>query len=434
MSKRFFLVLCLALFAPFTWAISGQEAVDFATKQNNFVYGNETVTIYPNTRIETNSKEYWVLTVLSGNTLSGFIPVRDRNPQLPDSAIERRALIKTAYVLRYQRQLNENSSKQGIWLFDASNVNFFSNLSQDLKKEKIDLTTLETGLDGFPSLQNQAEDLRGQMDGMYPLAKDISDAILKTTRFENEFVAEPDTNSLTDFKNNFLDAFDLVSELEQKKFAYDADLDTLLQAIALTDLSIETKQGFNSLATIPTSLKQFTSKAQFAVGLEEQLVSIFGNASVNAENFVADLLTREKRNRAHKAIYGVDAEIMESVGLNNLNALMEYVLGEENYYGWEKEGELANAKENWEKTQSFYNAGSFDSAEHYAVKAKRSALKVFEGGQTETEPVVDTSLLFNGLIFLIVAVIVLYALRNRKKIMSLVSPSEDEEEVEINGF
>jgi hypothetical protein len=424
----------MALFASYAAAISGQEAVDFAKNQNNLVYANETVTIYPNTRIETSNKEYWVLTVLSGDTLSGFIPVNDKTPGLPSSPIDRRELIKTAYVLRYQRQLNENSIKQGIWIFDASNVNFFSNLGQDLKKEKIDLTTLETGLDGFPSLQNQAEDLRDQMDEMYPLAEDISDAILDATSFENEFVAEPDTNKLNEFKNNFLDVFELVSELEQAKIEYDADLDTLLQAIALTGLPIETKQGFNNLATIPTSLKQFTSKAQFAVGLEEQLSSIFDNASVNAENFVADLLTREKRNKAYKAMYAGDSEILEKVGFSSLNSLMGYILDEENFYGWELAEDRDSAKQNWEKAQSFYNAGSFEPAEQYAVKAKRDALKVFEGGQTEPEPAVDTSLLFNGLIFLILAVIVLYALRNRKKIMGLVSPGEEEEEVEINGF
>lgn len=428
MSKRFLIVLALLVLFGHCFAISAQEAVDFATKKNNFLYSGETVEIYPNVRISDRGRDYWVITVLSSDSLACFVPVRDSSsPVLADSAIARRELIKTNYVLRYERELAEASAQQGVWLFDAQNVKFFSDLEQDLKNERVDLTTIWTSLDGYPALQSDVESLISGLDGMYPVAGGISDQLLDATSFESSFVAEPDTNKLNDFEHEFLDSFALISDLEQKRSSYLADLDALRQSIALTGLALETKQGLNSLANVPSRFQQFGSKVSLAVNLEEKISLIFDNASVNADSLVLDLATREKRNVAFQALFGQDAEVLEETGQGSLEQLVNVLLSDDYFFLWENQGDLGNAKEYWEKAKAFYDSGSFQQAEQYAKKAKTSALRVYAAGLKDQEPVFDTDLLFSGIVLLIVAVIIIYAVRNRDKLSSLVSGSGDEE-------
>ncbi len=218
MPKRFLIAVALLLLCSQAFAISAQDAVNFATKQNNFLYSGEAAEVYPNVRIEHKGDDYWVITILSGGDLKGFVPVLDKSvPELPEGSIARRELIKTAYVLRYERELNESSGLQGLWLFDAKNAKFFSDLGQDLKNEKIDLTTVKTSLAGFPLLQDDLDDLQLMLDQMFPLAEDIGVQVFDTTSFENSFLARPDTNRLQLFKESFLDSFELIGQLEEMR-------------------------------------------------------------------------------------------------------------------------------------------------------------------------------------------------------------------------
>lgn len=434
MSKRFLIVLAIMLFFGQCLAISAQEAVDFATKKNNFLYPGETVEIYPNTRITDKGRDYWVVAVLNRGALAGFVPVRDSSsPVVADSIIARRELIKTNYVLRYERELADVSSQKGVWVFDAQNVKFFADLSHDLKNERVDLTTVWTSLEDYPALRSDVDSLLDDLDGMFPLAEDISGQLLETTSFESSFVAEPDTNKLNQFKHEFLDSFGLISDLETKRSSYLADLDALRQSIALTDLPLDTKQGLNSLANIPASFQQFGSKVSLAVDLEESLVGIFDNASSNVDNLVLDLATREKRNKAFQALFGQDEVVLEETGQNTLEQLFGLLLSEEYFFFWENQGDLENAKEDWAKARAFYDSGSFQQAEQYAKKAKSSGLRVYEGGLKEQDPVFDTNFLFSGIVLLIIAVIVIYAVRNRGKLSGLVSGSGGGE-VELNDW
>ncbi|MFA4855536.1 MAG: hypothetical protein WC634_03045 [archaeon] len=432
MPKRFLIAFALLLFLSQALAISAQDAINFATQQNNFLYSGETTEIYPNVRIADKAKDYWVITVLSGDTLSGFIPVYDKTAALPDSAISKRNLIKTAYVLRYEKQINETSSKQSLWLFDAANAKFFSDLAQDLKNEKVDLTTIKTSLAGYSDLQDDTDSLSGQLDEMKPLAEQAGQDIAEAMAFEAEFSSKPDTNSLNAFQKKFQNAFDAIAELETARARYLAELDSLRQQIALINLPLETKQGLNSLANIPSSLQQFSSKATTSIDLEEKIKQVFNGASANVDGLVLGLSTREKRNNAMQALYGMDEEILDKTGEGSLDQLMALLSDEAYVYAWKNQADLANAKADWEKAKAFYEAGSFEQAEQNAASAKKYALNVYAEGIKESEPVVQTDLLFTGVVLLIIAVIIIYALKNRKKFSGLVSGSE--EEVEVHGW
>ena len=427
MPKRFLIALALLLLLGQAFAISAQDAINFSTKQNNFLYPGESTEVFPNVRLEHKGKHYWVVTFLSSDSLTGFAPVLDSSsPELPDGKIARRELIKTAYALRYEQKLDNSSRQQQVWLFDAANAKFFNDLSMDLKNERVDLTTVKSSLDGYSSLQSKVDLLNRQLDDMWPLSDDISGALQVSNAFNATFMAGPDTNRLRQFEQGFHEVFGLVADLDSMRAVYLQDLDALRQAIAVADLPFETKQGLNSLANIPNSFQQFSSKSDNAVYLEEKVAEVFDNAFAKVDGIASDLGTREMRNTAFQALFGRDDEILEETGEGSLGNLFDILLSEDYIFLWAEQGELAEAREDWEKAKAFYESGSFDQAEDYAIRAKKPALRVFAGGLAEEIPVFDPTLLFGGAILLIVLLIVLYLIKNRDKIADLVSSKEEE--------
>jgi len=426
------------------FAASSQEAIDFVSKQNNFLSENETAGIFPDVKIRSSGHYFFTVTVLSADSsLAGFIPVADATPmQLPDSLVARRELIKTAYVLRFEQQLKQSSSQQGSWIFDAGNQKFFSELADELKNEKVDLTTIKTELQKYPALQQYSalqqnmDDLIEQLDAMRPLASDISEAIAAAVEFETNFISAPDTNRVSALQSKFNDAFDLIAELDALRSIYLADLDKAKQAIALTDLTIETKRSLNSLADIPEKLstQQFGFKADNATALGEKFNQIFSNATRNLDNFTTGLATREKRNSAFQVLYGQSDDLMKKTGQQSLQQLVNFILREDYALRWTKQGSVTEMQGNWAKAETFYGNGSFELAEQYAGKAKEDAIRVYDGG-VEDNGVFDTDLLFTGIILLIIALIVLFILKNRKKLLKLVAAKqEQEQEMQIYDF
>ncbi len=441
MNKRFFIILALLLFSWEAWAISAQEAVNFATKQNNLLYEGETPDNLQVVRITDSGKAYWVIMIPSGDRIKGFIPVLDStNPALPDSIIARRNLIKTAYFLWNYVNLKTDVAEQArltrlnLWLFDAASVSDFLELSADFKNEKTDLTTVKSELKDCPELQQDVDSLILRLDEMRAVADAISDSLLETTSFQARFESKPDTNSLEEFEEMVDFDFDMVDELEtilihdpeEKQLSYFEELDSLSQAIALTNLPLQTKQGLNSLTNVPNSFQKFNSKTNFWVGFKDKFNQIFINALANVDNFIADLLTREKRNNAFQVMYGYDEEVLLKTGQNTLNQLFELLLDNEYFFLWVNQTDLLNAKQDWEKAKSFYNSGEFQQAEQYAAKAKKPALSAYEAGLKSQQPVFDTDLIFGVIALLIIAGIIIYVLKNRGRISDLVSGKEEE--------
>ncbi|MCX6799265.1 MAG: hypothetical protein NTW59_04185 [Candidatus Diapherotrites archaeon] len=438
MNKRIALALAalaVLFFAGSALAISGQDAVNFAKKENNFLYDGETSEIFPNTNISFGNSDYWVIAVLNGSNLATFVPVKDdKQPALAAGALARRELIKTAYVLRYEQSLHDSGAQQGLWLFDATNVKFFSDLGGDLKNERVDLTTIGASLGEYPLLQDETDALKAQLEDLYPLAEEISKELLDTIAFESDFVGSPDTNKLNSFHEKFDGCFDLMDDLEDGRKDYSADLDKLSQAIALTSLPIETKQSLNRLAAVPTSFQQFGSKATIATDLRQKIGKVFADASANVDAMVEDLVTREKRNTAYQALYGSSDELLGKTGQNSLNALISLLQSEDNIYRWSEQGKLADAQENWAKAVSFYSTGKYQFVQQYADKARTAGLAVYEAGIPEEPSPINTDLLFTGIAALIAVVIIIYAVRNREKLKGLIERGGGEGEVRVYDF
>jgi hypothetical protein len=426
-------VFLLLLGAAF--AASSQEAIDFVSKQNNFLTENEIAGIYPVVKISFQTKSFFVVTVLSSdNSLAGFIPVADATPmQLPDSLVARKELIKTAYVLRSEQKLKENRL-----IFDIDNQKFFLELADELQNETVDLTTIKTELVQYPLIQQDLDKLKEQLDAMRLIASETSNAIAVAIGFETEFTAKPDTARLSALQSKFKDSFDLIAESDALRSIYLADLDKAKQKIALTDLPIDTKRSLNSLADVPEKLgtPKFEPQVTFATDLNKQFNQIFSKADTPSfiTGLTDDLATREKRNSAFQVLYGQSDDLMKKTGQQTLSNLVDFILQEDYVFKWIKQGSVTEMQSNWAKAETFYSNGSFEDAERYAGTAKEDAIRVYEGGM-EDDGGFDTDLIFTGIILLIIALIVLFILKNRKKLFKLVAAKqEQEQELQIYDF
>ena len=429
MNNRAQVLLFVAFFllsGALGFAMSGQDAVNFAKQQNNFFYENESAEISPSVKISCKGADYWVIAVLSSGSLKSFIPVKDATPPaLADTSLARRELVKTAYVLRYEYELKlQRSGEPGIgpyraWLFDTDYVKFFNDLSSDLKNEMVDLTTIKANTGEYPAIQSYVDALKDKLEVMYPLSTDISESLLNANAFESSFVSEPDTNRLLALKEKLDASFDLIDYFDVKRKIYVEEVDKLRQEIGSANLPIETTQSLNRLASIPTILQQFGSGVIVVSNLRKNLDKVFSDASKNVGSMLEDLGTREKRNAAYALLYGDSEDIISKANQRNLSQLIGVILAEENIYLWKEQAKVSGAKESWTKAVTFYNSGNFQFVQQFAEKAKKDAMAVYSGGMEDENPGVNTDLLFTGAVFIIIAIIILYALRNRKKLVAL---------------
>ena len=437
MTRNAFICLAILLLGSLALAASSSEAITFVENTNHLLVEGESTEIFPVVKISHSRADHWVVSVLSDSSTTGFIPIKDaknsNNLAIAEGSLARRQLIKTAHYLRLYTNLKNGFSQQGSWVLRQLDIEFFNSLSNDLKNERVDLTTIESELDDYTSLQIKSAALRSQLNELHPLASDIANSISDFKQTEAKFFADPDTNFLNKFVASLDEAFVLIKSFDSKRSDYRADLDELTQGIAQTDLSLETKSSLYRVANPPQSLNEVSSRVNYSINLQEKLDEAFSSALNQSNEFVQDLSVREKRSSAWLALYAFDEDILEKTtqrglqDVDSLNELVQLILKDDYLYIWKDQAEVQRLQESWGKAKAYFDSGSFDSSLQFSSESKKRALKVFKGYLEEPEPVVNTDLLVTGAVLLIIAVIVLYALRNRGKLSALVSAQEEEE-------
>ncbi len=439
MARKLLICLVLLLLGSQCLAVGSAEAINFVEKTTHLISGDELAEIFPVVRISHNRQDYWVVSIVSNESIAGFAPVLDASKiKLAEGKLARSRLIKTAHYMRLYSSLRDDFSKQGTWVFNNLDVEFFNSLSNELKNERFDLTTIKSELGGYSSLQAMSEDLKGQLSVMYPFVAGIADEMNEFKAAEAKFFSDPDTNSLNDFVDSLDTVFASMKSFEAKRSDYLGDLDELKQGIAQTDLSIESKRSLNALANVQQKMMEVSSRLNNAVNLQEKTDEAFTNVLNQNSELLQGLEVREKRSIAWLEIYGFDEEILEETSKKNLNnvdslsELVEIVLSEQYLYQWKEQKEVLLLQESWSKAIAYYENGSFDSAESFAKASKKHAVKILKADLAEQEPMVNTDLLVTGAVLLIIAIIIIYALKNRDKLSSLVSaPEQEEEEVSL---
>ncbi|MCD6434345.1 MAG: hypothetical protein J7L14_01910, partial [Candidatus Diapherotrites archaeon] len=181
-----FMALCLI---SASFAISAEEAVNFITNENFFVdKAKEKAVIDPSTRIYADSKSYWVVTVLSGESPSCMIPVTDKQPiAIPKDKILTQNLIETAYLLRLVNSTRENYAKQGLWPLTITSSALFGAVAIALNNEIYELKLVEKELSDYTELAEQAVELQNKVEEMRSYASDVASKINTAIEFETQF-------------------------------------------------------------------------------------------------------------------------------------------------------------------------------------------------------------------------------------------------------
>ncbi|MDD5148794.1 MAG: hypothetical protein PHH08_05005 [Candidatus ainarchaeum sp.] len=429
MKRHFLLVFCILLSAQFSFAaISSQEALDFASKTNNFLLQGESAEISPNVKISSQSKAYWAVAITGGDSLTGLVPVSADSAAIPDSKTLRKDLIKTGYFLYNFDNLKKNAVQQDQWIFNSLNSKRMNDLALRLQSEaSLDLSTVEAELKDSPALLTLITKIKsglGEMNkGAAQLSRDISDA----GAYENSFYNNPDTAALDTLKAKFDNVFSEIEELDAKKTVYVLDSDKLKQGIAQTSLPIETKKSLGSLASPPAELAYLSAISTASTNLNESISNAFDDSIAHSQTLADNLETRIKRNSSYQVMYGQDNAIIDKTGYQSLSDLIIYILAEENADEWQNSEQVSLLRENWQKATAYFKNGNFETASSFAEKAKKNALAIYTDGFAEQKPAINTDLLITAAVLIIAVLIIIVILRNRGKLASLVSVNNEGE-------
>ena len=430
MNKSIFIAVFLLVFGVVFSAVSSQQAVNFVS--GSLVFEGETTEILPNVQIEHARQKYWVVSVVAGESLNALVPVGAKEPaEIARTPAEKRELIRTAFVLRIYSQLKDSLVKQDQWVFSTVNSRFLEQAAGDAGEERFDLATVRSEVNKYPEIQGGIDLVQEYLDD---LKIGIEAAAKKTggvVELETAYLGKPDTNSLNNLKQEFDEATKSFEETEALLNKYLAELDKVKQAVAQTDLSIDTKRSLQNLLAAPTRLQRLPVFIASSALFGEKLQEIFDNALGRRDTLLANLETRIEKSKAFQALFGSNQELIEKTNGNysTLKEAVDSIFSPELEQQWKEQNELAKLKEDWKKAQAYYSSVDYSRALQFAKGSSNSAIRIYREGFKEPEQQgINTALLFNGIIILVVLLIILYAAKNRKKLFALVSePFEGKE-------
>ncbi|MBN1940806.1 MAG: hypothetical protein JW772_01345 [Candidatus Diapherotrites archaeon] len=431
--KQFLLILVFALLFPLAFAaVSSQDAVNYVANSTEFLMDNEYAEISPNVKIAHESKAYWVVGIIMDGSPTGFIPITDDSILIPESKITRKELIETAYFLRSFSQIKNSAVQQEQWVFTTLNFRRMEDLAIKLQSEiSLDLTTIESEVSTNPEILGLISAMKSDLGLIHPKTNDLAQDLVDISSFENSFSNNPDTATLDVLKEKLGQAFLDIEDLNEKKIQYLIDVEQLKQAIAQTGLPIQTKQSLAGLASAPAEFAYLSSISASSTNLSEAISQAFDDSLARSQILADNLDTRIRHNNAYQIMFGQDNEIIEKTKENNLSNLVNLILSESYVWDWENQEEVAFLRENWKKATSYYDNGNYETAMTFADKSKKNALRVYEDGLKEPEPVINIELLVTSAVIIIVALIIIHLIRSRGKFARLFSGQEEGEKFEF---
>ncbi|MCX6801877.1 MAG: hypothetical protein NT067_02070, partial [Candidatus Diapherotrites archaeon] len=171
--------------------------------------------------------------------------------------------------------------------------------------------------------------------------------------------------------------------------------------------------------------------------LEKTMSTIFMNASNSSADFAKQVATRLSRDLAFRALYSEDADFKKKTDGNfaSLKDAFGKMNGEQVKEFWADQEKLAQFSTEWASAEDKFSHRDYERALEYAKSAKKSALAVYSAGLSEPEQEgINYELLISVAVIIIFVLILLYLIKNRGKLVSFVSGSEQEEEVVFDGI
>ncbi|HIH08759.1 MAG TPA: hypothetical protein HA237_05330 [Candidatus Diapherotrites archaeon] len=436
--KTLFLAVLLLFFPIYANSISANNAVSFVTQENHFLFEDEDYQL-PVVEITHEGKKYWVIPILSGNTLVTFFPVKSEAKELSLSKPLNRQLFKTADTLRSLSVEKERISKnqQVDWLFASNYVLIFEELSRGLENEIFEMNIIESTLNNA-DVSSQVNRMNSSLSTMSLKSGGLTQSITEAIAAEAAFASAPDALSAAKLKDEFDDAFEELFSLNADALSYRDEIQKLKQLISVSDADAATKDYLVSLADPPAEFNNIGRYVTNALSLQQAINGMYANVDSRADSLLAEFESRVERDKAFRLLYSENTSISRRTEgeFSSLQQIVNFILDENNRPYW-KNKELISAMESkWSQAVRNFNERNYALAETFAEKAADDAVAIFNQGFIEAAqpPLLPQELIFQLVIALLALLAILYLYNNRGKIIKFVKQGSEEEEVELSAW
>ncbi len=435
MKKPFFLPALLAflLFLPAAvFAVSAQDAVNFVVKENSFLSDGEEFE-QPLVPLIHDGKKFWVVPVISGDSIVTYFPVRQDAKVLSESRAVNRPVFRTADTLRevsFQKaEISKNPSIE--WIFTPTYALRFSSLSGMLRNESYQLNTIAStvGSDEVYSLVSQMVPI---LESLSMTSASLSLLVSDASKEESTFFSAPDSSKIDSLKAKYFLVFEGVAVLDSKALDYREKVDELKQVIS-TDPQLEpsAKTYLISLADVPAEFNSIGSYLITSVELSSQIDSVYSRVSSRLDFLLNEFDLRIKKQSAFNAIYKENPSVVEKTDgeFSSVFEIVDFILKEENKSRWNASGLVRPLDSKWKETLKLYNERKYDLAESFSQALLSDALVIYRQGFFE-EPIVSgnsNDFIFQVILGLLALLVLLLLYNNRDKLISFAKKKDDEE-------
>ena len=416
LSKYLVLVVLLFGICLAAYAMSPNDAIDFATKTNNYLISGESALVAtPQVTITYLKEDYWAVTVYKDSAPSVYLPINNSKTSLATGDIELRKLIETSIVLS-RTYAQRNALPVGDWPFSHTTKNDFYDLERVLGAEVAETINVRTELSKLTgtaakNLELLADSTQAEIEALAAESRTVADTVEEARLYEEKYFSTPDTNMTTKYEKYFSDYFQMIDEYVTHYNEITQNISTLTQGIATLDiegLTANQKDFMVKSLALPTQtgkIPSFSSKTQQIRTLVEAIFS----ASKSTESFVSNLNTRVLMNTAWKQMYGPNDKLLSiNTSFNSLSSAAEAILGTENIDLWADQDSVEALKLNWTQAKSKYSGGEYEKASSFATKAQKNSEDILREGTTVQTNDVPQELLIQIAVVLVVAIIGLF--------------------------
>jgi len=253
---------------------------------------------------------------------------------------------------------------------------------------------------------------------------------------ENKFTQSPDTNSDDLMKKEFDNVYEKLFELEEEALDYRSKIDQLKQNISVSNLEVTQKNYLIDLASTPGEFDLIGGWVQDASGLQQITDSIYSNAGIKTDSYLAEFDLRVKRDHTYFVMYGIDSEFLEDTDnkYTSLSQAANEILLQENKPQWKNQDRVNDLEANWAEAERFFEREEYENAETFAEKAKADAIRIVgDGFKEQTPDPFPQELIFQIVGILVVLLVVLIILQKRRRIMDMLSPTMESEEIDTSS-
>lgn len=427
-----FALVIILLFAIMQSAFAVEyDPIQFLTKQTYMLRENETAKKF--IVISYENKPYYVVQITANDAVVGYIALEKFNKKVVEEKVKSKVLFQTAeFIARYtdfKKEVNDNPSY--IWFI--LKYNDVPTIKQKLENEKLELSLIAQTLSDYDGI-SKANALSSMLDVIIAELDQLHEKMLDAVSFESQFLKEPIASEEAQLKEKLIDSYEALEAIFKDKQNYESLLLQLKIDIANDpELDRDTKKQLNETADLPDEAKEIDKWHISATNMQfkENLESIYLDSSDKSTSYAEQVTLRLKRDACYRFIYEENTELEKKTNneLMSLDGAYKLIMDESNYDRWKERIALKELKTSWAKMLSNLKKEDYDSALENAKIALSKVIDVYNGGffDENSGAEIDYALIFQAAVAIIVILMVIYAIRNRKKLVSLVSGEENEE-------